>query len=359
MVSGGWAERRGEPVVSSGEVVDGRAEGDPPRASGADGRRQRRKRRWMLPVLVVLFACVGGCSYLGYRLSSIERVTLGAAVGEHDNGVTNYLLVGSDSRASVERSSPNAGAFLAEEVEGARADAIVLVQRRHGSACVVSIPRDLWLAGRTGQEPGRLGLRFGDGPEGPSRLVKGVNEALGVPVHHYLEVDFAAVRGLVNSLGGLRLDFDVPARDDWSGFEVTEAGPQVLDGDAAVAYLRSRNLERFIEGRWELEEPGDGARTQRHVAVFEQLLRQLGQERRPWVLHEVLVAAGADGLRVDGRLGNLDLVALARWLSAAEVSNATLPVRPGGERGGVPVVELDVAEPLLEQGTCLQLGDAD
>lgn len=330
---------------------------------GAPARRHRShgalvavrwsKRRWALAVVAALvFVCCFGGFYLWYRLSSIERVPLGAALTEPEGEVTNYLLVGSDSRASVDRSSPGAGAFLADEVVGARADAIVLVQRRRGAACVISVPRDLWLPGGTGQEPGRLGLRFDDGPDGPTRLVKGVTEALGVPVHHYLEVDFAAVRDLVNGVGGLRMVLDAPARDRWSGFEVAEAGPQVLDGDAVVAYLRSRHLERFVDGRWVLDESGDAGRTQRQIVVFEQLLRQLGDEQRPWVIHDILAAAGGGGLRVDDRFGNSDLVALARWLTSADVSSSTLPVRAAGERGGVPVVELSVGEDELEDHAC-------
>ena len=80
---------------------------------------------------------------------------------------------------------------------------------------------------------------------GPDLLVETVQDVTGVPVNHYIEIDFVGFAALVDSLGGVEIDFECAARDTKSGLAV-DAGPQTLDGEMAIAYVRSRSLPREL-----------------------------------------------------------------------------------------------------------------
>ena len=68
--------------------------------------------------------------------------------------------------------------------------------------------------------------------DGPQRLIDTIQQDFGIPINHYIEVDFAGFKGVVDAIGGVPMYFDTPMRDDNSGLNVTEAGCTTLDGDA-------------------------------------------------------------------------------------------------------------------------------
>ena len=49
--------------------------------------------------------------------------------------------------------------------------------------------------------------------KGPDVLIKTVTESLGIPIHHYVEVDFQGFKRIVDAIGGVSLWFDAPVRD--------------------------------------------------------------------------------------------------------------------------------------------------
>ena len=83
----------------------------------------------------------------------------------NDMPAENYLLVGSDSRESVDANDPNAAAIgTAEDAVGRRSDTIMVLRReRNGGASLLSLPRDLWVADRRHEPLGedQLGLQRG------------------------------------------------------------------------------------------------------------------------------------------------------------------------------------------------------
>ena len=74
-----------------------------------------------------------------------------------------------------------------------------------------------------------------------------VKQATGISINHYLEVDFVGFKALVDELGGITMSFPFPARDVNSGFRV-DAGTQILDGEMALAYARSRKYQELHDG---------------------------------------------------------------------------------------------------------------
>ena len=92
---------------------------------------------------------------------------------------------------------------------------------------------------RAPTRPNRINTAIQGGPE---RLIQTVQQSLGLPVHHYVEVDFAGFLELVDAIGGVEIEFDAPAFDDHSGLVVEQAGWQTLDKNQALAFVRSRYL---------------------------------------------------------------------------------------------------------------------
>src|SRR5262249_18557448 len=70
-----------------------------------------------------------------------------------------------------------------------------------------------------------------------------------------VEVDFQSFKGIVDAMGGVPVYIDAPSRDAKSGFEFIpfnfHPGCYTLDGSTALNYVRSRDLEQYIDGRWQ------------------------------------------------------------------------------------------------------------
>ena len=113
-----------------------------------------------------------------------------------------------------------------------------------GSSCL-SIPRDLWLpiAG-TGSED-RINTAYSNGRQ---TLIDTIQESLGIPINHYIEVDFSGFQRLVEAIGGVPMWFDTAMRDQHTGLVINGEGCVTLDGQQALALARSRSLEYVEDG---------------------------------------------------------------------------------------------------------------
>src|SRR5690606_16058903 len=89
-----------------------------------------------------------------------------------------------------------------------------------GRAALLSIPRDLYVRHADGTQA-RINLAIERG--GPSLLIETIADNFAIPIHHYVQVDFASFRGLVEAVGGVTVPFPYPARDEQTGLLVTEA----------------------------------------------------------------------------------------------------------------------------------------
>jgi len=95
---------------------------------------------------------------------------------------------------------------------------------------------------------------------------------LGIPIHTYAVIDFAAFRETIDAVGGVLLDVPRPLRDeefptaDYGVERITFlAGPQLLDGEEALRYARSRH------------DSNDFSRARRQQAVIKALRTRLAQ----------------------------------------------------------------------------------
>jgi LCP family protein required for cell wall assembly len=157
----------------------------------------------------------------------------------------NYLLIGSDVRTGDSPGDVQAFGSPAETT-GQRSDVMMILhvdpKRREGM--LVSFPRDLVVKMPDTGELGLLNSAFNaaNPGEGPARVIRTLEENFPpLEIHHYLEVDFAGFREIVDAIGRISLYFPTPVHDEWTGLHVETAGCKKVDGVEALAYARSRH----------------------------------------------------------------------------------------------------------------------
>jgi LCP family protein required for cell wall assembly len=218
--------------------------------------------------------------------------------------------------------------------------------RNGGPVSLLSIPRDLWvdIAG-TGKKS-RINSAY---QSGPTALVRTVQQALGIPIDHYVEIDFQGFKALVDAIGGVRVCFPTPARDTHTGLNITAPGCYVLDGIQGLAYTRSRYYESFENGQWVRDGTSDIGRTKRQRefvnTALEAALAQI--KGNPMNTGRVL-AASTGAIRLDDGLNVLDAAGALRGAVGAGLQEYSLPV-VGKVIGGNAVLLLgDTASVVLD-----------
>jgi len=148
-------------------------------------------------------------------------------------------------------------------------DTMILVSVGADDVEMISLPRDIWITslraklnstyywGNQRQEGGGLVLAKST-----------VEEIVGVPVHYGVVIDFGGFTQLIDELGGVEVVvekgftdewFPVPGReaDECNGdpefkcrYEtiVFESGRQLMNGEVALKYVRSRHSDDLSEG---------------------------------------------------------------------------------------------------------------
>ncbi|HXZ61317.1 MAG TPA: LCP family protein [Acidimicrobiales bacterium] len=337
------------------------------RSERRQARRKERKRRhrWRRRALyalafVVLLAALGAGSiyvYATYRFDQIKKVHakhLVATAPVSDQQPFTMLLVGSDSRAFVDNST-QANAFGTEaDAAGQRSDVTMVIRFDPAAktVTVLSIPRDLWVD-IPGDEPGisgmnRINAAFNSGPD---LLIQTIEQDLGIPINHYMSVDFPGFSGMVNALGGITMDFPTEVKDAYSGLDVTTTGCQVVNGTTALALVRSRHLYYMdADGTWQYDGQSDFSRIQRQDAFFRAVLARLnGISLNPFTVNS-FIGAAVGNLTIDDTFTKSDMFNLAedfRGLSSSHLITETLPTTAFTTSGGADV--LQEAQPYAQQ----------
>lgn len=312
-------------------------------------RPKRKRRRWLrwvaLLVTIVLLLGALGTAYAWYLWDDIERVELGGVLAGAASPGTNYLIVGTDSRAGIGADNPNAGAMLDPGLAGERTDTVVVLRRSDDGNKIMALPRDLWLP-IPGSGEQRLNTAFA---AGPAALVDTVQSSLGLPIDHYLEVDFAGFLSLLDALGGINVEFPNPAFDTRSGLSVDGTGPVHLDSHQALAYVRSRAYTEVINGSQVTDPTGDIGRVDRQQRFLEATFDKLGSTRNPATLFRVLGSMGGS-LRIDDQMSLWHAAGFARSLRGLDAESVVLPTYGFQTSGGASVLGLgDGAEQALDQ----------
>ncbi len=327
--------------------------------------RPHRTGRQRLLVALGVVATVG-CVVAAALLSTVwrkwgqfERVDASELTsGVSDDEPQNFLIVGSDSREAIDSSDPNVAVFTGggEEPVGQRADTLIVLRYDPGRERldILSIPRDLWVAVSGTDTHDRINTAYSY-EDGPNRLIRTVQETLGIPIHHYAEVDFMGFQDLVDELGGVPMYFETIYQDTNSGFVISEPGCMNLGGQQALAFVRARHLQYMTaEGLWESDPTGDLGRISRQQ-VF--LRKALAEARgtlsvlQPIDMNRML-DIGIAHTRLDQDLEPTVLAAMGQRFAEFEgesIQTHTLPVEEFTTGGGAAVVRLvpALAQPAL------------
>jgi LCP family protein required for cell wall assembly len=265
------------------------------------------------------------------RTAEVERIDgLDGVLADPDGAnvkypAENYLLVGSDTREGVDPTASDFGAIgTATDVVGGRSDTIMILrQERNGGAALMSLPRDLWLEIAGTGENQRINTAYTSGPE---QLARTVSQSLGIPIHHYVEVDFNGFKEIVDRIGGVEICVGFAAQDTHSGLSL-QPGCQNLTGTMALAYARSRYYEQWNGENWELDPRADLGRIERQQlfirAAVDGTLRKMSES--PFGAGDT-VEAVADAVRIDPRLDPIKAGDTLREAAKVGLRTFALPV---------------------------------
>jgi LCP family protein required for cell wall assembly len=318
-------------------------------------KERKRRHRWRRRTLyalsfIVLVAAIGAGGlyvYANYRFDQIKKIHAKHLIAAAPPGQPfNLLLVGSDSRSFVSNST-QVNAFGDEADAGGQRSDVTMVARFDPAAktvTVLSIPRDLWvdIPGNDGGISGmnRINAAYDSGPD---LLVQTIERDLGIPINHYISVDFPGFSGMVNALGGVTMDFPTPVKDQYSGLDVTTTGCQVVNGTTALELVRSRHLYYMnSNGNWEYDGLSDFSRIQRQDAFFRAVLAKVNASITNPLTINAFIGAAVGNLTIDDTLSEGDLLHMAdvfRGLESSHLVTETLPTTSYVTSGGADVLQ--------------------
>ncbi|WP_010476700.1 LCP family protein, partial [Streptomyces somaliensis] len=224
------------------------------RRRGKEKTRTRKALVWTGGVTAfVLLATGAGAYYLYERLdgnlSTIDIAGAGGGHGFKKDQAINILVIGTDKRTG----QGNSG--YGDKNSPGHADTTILlhVSKDRTNATALSIPRDLITDipecttkledGSEKRIPAQSGVRFntslGQMDRNPGCTMATVHKMTGVPVDHFMMVDFNAVKTLSSAVGGVEVCVEQAVKDKKSGLDLP-AGTSTIEGEQALAFVRTR-----------------------------------------------------------------------------------------------------------------------
>ncbi|WP_040338434.1 LCP family protein [Candidatus Blastococcus massiliensis] len=328
-----------DPRAGAPSRRDRRAAARTDRAERAQDRPRRGRRRAVaagrLVTAAASVALLAGSGW-GWYLGQVADASMNRTDAIPDSGneglgdAMNLLLVGSDSRAGA--TDAELDLLNTTENDGTNTDTMILVHvPADGSeASFVSFPRDSYV-----QIPGygwdKLNAAYAYGyfqeadddatdaerqASGAQLLIKTISSLTGLSIDHYAEVDLLGFFKLSEVVGGVEVNLCAPAKDSYSGVDLP-AGPQVLQGEQALAFVRQRHgLDRGDFDRIIRQQTYMAGMIRKLMA--DDVLLDLGKQRR-------LVEAAADSVTVDESLKLLDLAAQMQSVQPDSIHFQTVP----------------------------------
>ena len=311
--------------------------------------RRNWPRRLLIGVNVFLIVCIlavgSAYAYLKIQVGRVPTIGLCNALrncGDDDPGqAMNVLLVGSDTRENLSAADRKKFDQEGAHIGGQRSDTIIVlhVDPRQEKAAILSIPRDLYVELPNGRS-GRINEAF---EKGPAQLIEVIDKDLGIKIDHYVQVDFNGFRGIVNAIGGVTVYLPGPVRDQKSGLRLDEGGCVALNGEVALAYVRSRQFQYFESGKWRSDPTGDIGRIQRQQDFMRRVMRKAISRgvRNPLTANK-LVGSSIKNVTIDDALSTKDIFRLGKRFRSLEpeaVEMLTIPA-DGANVGGASVLKI-------------------
>ncbi len=332
---------RGGPGGRSAGGSRGRGDGRRPRG------RHRRLKRTLLALGIAIVVLIAGVAGYGYYLANkVHRVTVngltsGPTSGA-DAGTQNILLVGSTTRCGLQKQTPAFG-LCTHTVNGVNSDVIMILHLNPSTKSVrlLSIPRDLFIPNSRKTGTGYGAYKIANSLyQGPGQLVAAVEEDFGIPIQHYVELNFDTFAAVVTALGGVTMEFPEPVHDAYSGLNVLVAGCHHLTGFQALQVVRARHLQyksptvtTTTPRTWPYETQSDLARIRRDHEFLRVLASKVAHRGLSNPASDLsLISALAPNLTVDNGMSVSLMATLALTFHGVSFNSApqwTLPVMVG------------------------------
>ncbi len=314
------------------------------RRHGRHGRARSRHRRlwWALGIVgTVLVVVVGGSAGYAWHLNhEIHRFDVrgltDVPTSGADAGTENILLVGSTDRCALTVQNAAYG-LCSQGVNGVNSDVVMILHLNPATHAlsILSIPRDLFVPNARTTGANKIDAALYDGP---SQLVAAINENLGIPIQHYVVLNFDTFANVVNALGGIKMYFPEPVFDAYSGLKVLTPGCLSLDGFHALQVVRARHLQYKPPGvttsepsYWPFETQSDLARIRRDHEFLRVLASAVAKNGLSNPITDTqLISSVAPQLDVDKSFSTSDMVSLVlnfRGVNANKAPQLTLPVQ--------------------------------
>lgn len=329
-------------------------------------RRRRSRRTWpqrlLIGLNVVLFvAALATAAGLGLARNSVRQInTVVVADATRAPGgqvasdaPRNYLVIGVDDAGRLDPSDPTTNG---RENYTTLADVVMIlrVDPRSERAHLLSIPRDTTMDLYPTGIHRRINAAI-SGKNGPRNLIETIKRNLGIPIDHYVQVDFLAFKTLVGQLGGIPVYVNTPIRDKNTGIHLTTLGCQVLNQDQALAYARSRHMSYLDDdGQWKYEPTGDPGRVERQqqfakLLMHEAIRRGVRNPARALAMGNAV----AKVVTMDDRLtirGLIDVGNQFQTFSPDDLVTQIVPTEDylGPQNASYQRILWDKAEPLLD-----------
>jgi LCP family protein required for cell wall assembly len=277
----------------------------------------RLRRSWPQRLLigfnvVVIFATLGVAAALAYandKLAQIERFEFGGGVldeveSDDPGEPQNYLLVGTDSAARLDPDDPSSRID-----EGVLSDTIMVlrIDPSQTQAQLLSFPRDLWV-NIPGWGESKINAALSAGRES---LIATIQDNFGIPINHYMEVDFRGFKDMVDAIDGVPIYFNRGLRDEHTGLFIGHPGCITLQDEQALDYVRSRHLDYYEDGEWHDDGSSDLGRISRQQDFIRRVIqRSIDKGVRNPVTMNALINAGVGSVTLDDTITVDDLIQL-------------------------------------------------
>jgi len=268
-------------------------------------------------------------------------------LAEYEGGF-NLLVVGSDTREGQ-------GGIGGRDPGSTLNDVNILlhVAQDQKSATLVSIPRDMVMpmprCERGGPASG-LPLNNAYSYGGLACVVATVENFTGLTIQFAALTTFRGVISMSNAVGGVDVCIAGPIDDPRAGLYIPEAGTYNLQGEQALAFLRSRH------GVGDGSDLGRISSQQVYLSSLVRKIKADGTLTDPTKLFSIAQTAisltGSNNIVLSQNLASLDtLVSLAMVLKNIPLENITMVQYPGTT--GQPGIYAGKVAPLKAQGNAL------
>ncbi|MEU1167188.1 LCP family protein, partial [Streptomyces sp. NPDC005921] len=221
---------------------------------GGRGKRVLKVVGLVTAVLVLVTAGAGWWFYqhLNGNINSVSLDGKGGTEKADAFGRTpiNILVIGSDGRTSAADCKLGGGCKTTGVQSGngnADVEMVVHISADRSNATVMSIPRDTMVDvpackdSASGQSTsGYYGQVNSALQYGAACQVATVHQLTGVPIDHFVKLDFSGVVKMSDAVGGVSVCVNNNVYDTYSHLKLSK-GTHTLKGEAALEFVRSRH----------------------------------------------------------------------------------------------------------------------